>query len=112
MNNNGYIFPDTSFDLDGIIKQARIAHTALFKPYAIIVPPFVKRQLIEEIKLTMTRFPADGLSEDIQICGLYIVPSDLCPRDTAYIVDEKTYLQMMGATKKTKVPERVVIRIV
>lgn len=112
MNNNGYIFPDTSFDLDDIIKQARMAHTALFTPYAIIVPPFVKRQLIEEIKLTTTRFPADGLWEDIQICGLYIVPSDLCPRDTAYIVDEKTYLQMMGTTKKTKVPERAVIRIV
>ena len=112
MNNNGYIFTDTSFDLDDIIKQARMAHTALFKPYAIIVPPFVKRQLIEEIKLTMTRFPADGLSEDIQICGLYIVPSDLCPRDTVYIVDEKTYLQMMGTTKKTKVPERAVIRII
>lgn len=47
MNNNGYIFPDTSFDLDDIIKQARMAHTALFTPYAIIVPPFVKRQLIE-----------------------------------------------------------------
>ena len=76
MNNNGYIFPDTSFGLDDIIKQVRMAHTALFTPYAIIVPPFVKRQLIEEIKLTMTRFPADGLYEDIQICGLYIVPSD------------------------------------
>lgn len=112
MNNNGYIFPDTSFGLDDIIKQARMAHTALFTPYAIIVPPFVKRQLIEETKLTMTRFPADGLYEKIQICGLYIVPSDLCPRDTAYIVDEKTYLQIMGTTKKTKVPERAVIRIV
>lgn len=112
MNNNGYIFPDTSFGLDDIIKQARMAHTALFTPYAIIVPPFVKRQLIEEIKLTMTRFPADGLYEDVQICGLYIVPSDLCPRDAVYIVDEKTYLQMMGTTKKIKVPERVGIRIV
>ena len=104
MNNNGYIFPDTSFDLDDIIKQARMAHTALFTPYAIIVPPFVKRQLIEEAKLTITRFPADGLYEAIQLCGLYIVPSVLCPRDTAYIVDEKTYLQMMGTTKKTKSP--------
>lgn len=112
MNNNGYIFPDTSFNIDDIIKQARMAHTALFSPYAIIVPPFVKRQLIEEIMLTMTRFPADGLCEDIKICGLHIVPSDLCPRNTAYIVDEKTYLQMMGTTKKTKVPERVVIRII
>lgn len=112
MNNNGIIFSDANFNLDNMIKQARTARTALFTPYAIIVPPFVKRQLIEEAKLAMTRFNADGLCEDVQICGLYIVPSDLCPRDTAYIVDEKTYLQMMGATKKTKVPERVGIRIV
>lgn len=112
MNNNGYTFSDTSFDLDDIIKQARMARSALFTPYAIIVSPFVKRQLIKEIKLTMTQFLADGLCEYLQICGLHVVSSDLCPRDTAYIVDEKTYLQMMGTTIKFKVPERVGTRII